>query len=206
MAAVARAARRRRRIAPLQQRGGMDARRPVGKRRRFTIERRHARLIGVALRAGLRDVERRHGRPRIAYTTDPMRPVAIDARRHTRLSRGHPLAVRARQVLRVLIDTDLRVEPFHVRRVAVAFRAQRRNRRTGDRRVRPRRPLMTGRARQLGGRMHVITNGLLGGLFVRLCKERRRGHQDNRRAPCRDSTHGVGPPDARNAMKVMSAI
>ena len=95
----------------------------------MAVERRHARVIGVAAAQVVRDVRRRDGRRACRDTaTDAVRPVAVGAGGDARLARRHLLAVGARQVLRVLVDAHLRGELPHVVRVGVALRAERRDR------------------------------------------------------------------------------
>ena len=70
--------------------------------------------------AGLRGVERRHRRSRVAHASHPVRTVAVGASGDPRLALGHRPAVGARQILRQLIDAP-GVELTHVGRIAVAF-------------------------------------------------------------------------------------
>ena len=121
VAAMAGIAGRRRGIAALQQRRGVHAGGPVGERRGLAPERLHAR-------------RHRHGTSRTFSRRSAARPANADrGRARRRARRGSPSrsrpesrpchvpAVRARQVLRELVDPDLRIELAHVRGVAVAF-------------------------------------------------------------------------------------
>ena len=90
----------------------------------------------MALRTGLRGVERRHGDRGVAHPADPVRAVTIGAGRDARLTFGHGSAVGARQILGELVDAHLRIELPHVRRIAVAFGTHRRDRRCATRRRR----------------------------------------------------------------------
>ena len=91
----------------------------------------HALGVGVALRAGGRDVQRVDGRLRVGDEPHAVRAVAADAGRHLGVALGELLSVHAGRVLGRLIDALLRRVLAHQRRVAVASRAHRDDLRAG---------------------------------------------------------------------------
>ncbi len=230
VAAMARDAGRRRRIAAFQQRLRMDARGPLVEDLRRPIEGAHPRLVGMTGRARLRHAVREHRRSRVAHRDHAMGVMTIAAGGDAGFALGHLPAVHAGLVLRVLIDAQLGRECSHVGRVGMTLRAEPRNRRSGDRRVvavGPFRPV-TRVARQPRLRMHVVFERRLrlrqsrAGRRGRRCRDRlgRRcllaggadGHRTRQRDDRQDadghrpSIRHVCPPDsATTVMATMKA-
>jgi hypothetical protein len=73
------------------------------------------------------EIERRYRRTSICDTLDTMSPVTVAAGRNPIFALCHLLTVRAGQVLRELIDPNLRIVLTHEARIAVALGAQRGN-------------------------------------------------------------------------------